>query len=703
MPPPAYEFRGQNQDKRSRPSHEFTFRFPRPSTSERPLLTTKRETTPEPLGAPKDGAEKAPLKFAPISELTDSDEAEMDVSSDEDGSRPPRKKRAVEKEQSAPPAPKWSNPDPYYVLPPPDESQTKRPDVVKLIRKARVAAATTAPAVTRTDAVASNEDFISFDMEDEDEEDEEDEPEPPPNAPKGPKNARPEERDGASGKRKRTHDDEIKGYSKKANPFAGKFRSDGGILDQWKPRSSENGTPWLELMEPTLHLGTRLHNEILAFYNWVKPQPYEDIIRRDLVARLQSAFQSRYYGAEVHAFGSFASGLYLPIADMDLVLLSTTYMRTGVKTFGEKKGQIYAYAAFLRNLDIAVPGSIETIASARVPILKFVDKLTGLRVDLSFDNNSGLLANQTFERWKAEYPAMPAIVAIIKQFLLLRGLNEVPTGGLGGFSIICLVVSLLQHMPRGEGNSGPNLGSILMDFFDFYGNKFDYTSIGIRMEPPGFFNKRVYGANAENRPQRLAIEDPNNRDNDISGGTREIRLIFQCFSQAFDALRDRMILAAKSGSKDITFLDAIIAGRYDEYIEQRNHLRSIFENDPRFEPYRRPPSPPPPPPPADSDSESEYNPPDVVTAAPSPPPPPQIPPAPPQGKPKNPPYKQQKRQKKLQASRERSARLKRLRPDIAARVPASVSVGHAMVLGGYKTVSEMDRDLAAREKQLKTR
>lgn len=28
-----------------------------------------------------------------------------------------------------------------------------------------------------------------------------------------------------------------------------------------------------------------------------------------------------------------------------------------------------------------------------------------------------------------------------------------------------------------------------MDFFDFYGNKFDYGSVGIRMDPPGYFNK----------------------------------------------------------------------------------------------------------------------------------------------------------------------------------------------------------------------
>lgn len=233
----------------------------------------------------------------------------------------------------------------------------------------------------------------------------------------------------------------------------------------------------------------RLHNEILAFYNWVKPRPYEEILRRDLVRRLQSVIDGRYYGAEIHAFGSFASGLYLPMADMDLVLMSSTFIRTGRKVFLDRKSQIYAFAAFIRSSGFAVPNSVETIAHAKVPILKFVDRLTGLRIDLSFDNDSGVIANKTFEKWKKEYPVMPIIVAVIKQFLLIRGLNEVVHGGLGGYSIICLVVSLLQHMPQRENGAGTNLGSILMDFFDFYGNKFDYSSVGIRMNPPGFFNK----------------------------------------------------------------------------------------------------------------------------------------------------------------------------------------------------------------------
>ncbi|OJJ02874.1 hypothetical protein ASPVEDRAFT_133301 [Aspergillus versicolor CBS 583.65] len=703
MPPPAYEFRGGNQRSSHQPKHEFTFRYQRPGTSERPLLRSRRETTPELLVGPESEHAKPGMKFARIENLSDSEEAEMDVSSDEnedeDGESRPRKKRAVESNNTPVPdtaaesKPKWSNPDPYTALPPPDETQNKKVDVVKLIRKARLAASEK-PA--KTDAVVSNEDFISLaGLVDENETSN-----PPENAPTGPKRHL-QGNDPALGNRKRTYDDEIKGPGKPGGKLASRYYKDGSIIDEWKLRPSETGTPWLNLMPPTLHLGSRLHDEILSFYHWVKPVQYEQVVREDLVARLQATFQSRYYGVEVHAFGSFASGLYLPNADIDLVLLSTNFRRTGVKTFGERKGQIYAFSAFVKNQDIAVPGSVETIAHARVPILKFVDKLTGLKVDLSFDNDSGLIANRTFQVWRQEYPAMPVIVSVIKQFLLLRGLNEVPTGGLGGFSITCLVTSLLQHMPH--SNLSPNLGSVLMDFFQFYGSNFDYETVGIRMNPPGYFNKRVYGVYKANNGPRLSIEDPNNPDNDISGGTREIGLIFKSFAEAFRLLKDRMVSAATTGEITESILGTIIAANFDEYTELRWQLREVFETDPRFAQYRRSPSPPPPPP---------YSPPPPTNAAPPPPPPSSKPSRPLPAKPpaggkkakdskakesKESKEKLTKLQKKKLASKDRASRLKRLRPDIP-KVPTSISNEEAIKLGGYKTQSEMDKDLIMREK-----
>lgn len=231
----------------------------------------------------------------------------------------------------------------------------------------------------------------------------------------------------------------------------------------------------------------RLHNEIISFYHWVKPRPFEDVIRTDLITRLETHMQNRFPGSQLHAFGSYASGLYLPVADVDLVLLSRSFIRQGRKFLCQKPRDIYALAAYLRDVQIAVPGSIETIPHARVPIIKFIDRLTGLKVDLSFDNSSGLAAVRTFQQWRNQFPAMPLIVSVIKQFLLFRGLNEVPTGGLGGFSIICLVTSLLQHLPH--GTSEPNLGGVLMDFFDFYGNNFDFSTVGIEFNPPGYFHK----------------------------------------------------------------------------------------------------------------------------------------------------------------------------------------------------------------------
>ncbi|PLB40191.1 uncharacterized protein BDW47DRAFT_123704 [Aspergillus candidus] len=73
-----------------------------------------------------------------------------------------------------------------------------------------------------------------------------------------------------------------------------------------RPRKPETppAAPRLSGMKLSLHMGTKLHTEILSVYHWVKPPSYEQIVREDLVARLQSSFQSRYYGVQIRSFGS---------------------------------------------------------------------------------------------------------------------------------------------------------------------------------------------------------------------------------------------------------------------------------------------------------------------------------------------------------------------------------------------------------------
>lgn len=247
-------------------------------------------------------------------------------------------------------------------------------------------------------------------------------------------------------------------------------------------------------LEHLLILICRLHNEILNFYDYVKPRPYEDEVRENLIYRIRNAFRTAFPHVQVHAFGSFASGLYLPTADMDLVALTDSFRQTGMPSLIVKGNMrlMRNISGALQDANLIKPGSVTLIPMARVPIIKFVERVTGLRVDISFENNSGLIANETFDRWKETYPAMPMIVCLIKQFLAMRDLSDVSSGGLGGYSIICLVVCTIHFLEQKNGppwSARGHLDEVLLTFLEHYGNKFNLELAGLDMDRMSYISK----------------------------------------------------------------------------------------------------------------------------------------------------------------------------------------------------------------------
>lgn len=76
----------------------------------------------------------------------------------------------------------------------------------------------------------------------------------------------------------------------------------------------------------------------------------------------------------------------------------------------------------------------------------------------------------------------------MKQFLVMRGLNEVHTGGLGGYSIICLIVNYIHH----HEHLKVNLGERFLGLLKYYGN-FNLAKKRLQMNPPAVVDKvRVY-------------------------------------------------------------------------------------------------------------------------------------------------------------------------------------------------------------------
>ena len=152
------------------------------ATATRPLLSLKQSDMVEQMLGVSDDR-NATKRFLHIDDITDSEEEQMEESdSDYDQSNvpvlhaaetdtaepslePPAKRRAVgvasNESTDTRQVPKWSNPDPYTSLPPVDELR-KRKDVVKLIRKARIAVQKDASV---TNQAGINDDFISFGFE----------------------------------------------------------------------------------------------------------------------------------------------------------------------------------------------------------------------------------------------------------------------------------------------------------------------------------------------------------------------------------------------------------------------------------------------------------------------------------------------------------------------------------------------------------
>ncbi|KEF58877.1 uncharacterized protein A1O9_03720 [Exophiala aquamarina CBS 119918] len=680
--------RDQTQERPPRHRPHFSFKV-----SERPLLRLQHDAVEDPSLLQN----SAGVKFRAIDELTDSDEEEMAQSEDEDQGRAKRIRTEHEDDQDAP-APKWSNPDPYTSLPPVQSGEVaKRKDVLRMIRKARLDADRT------TKLTAQQDDYISFDVNDDKSEASLDLgiiQSLPHSDPDTPIRRAPNGNSNALGKRKRS---DATGDIAHQKPMQPSRYSDRWVLSKWFAADDRDAAPWFTMHTPSVFPGVMLHNEIVKFYEWIRPRDFEERVRSGVFQRLSYDFQNCMAG-ELRAFGSYASRLYLPTGDMDLVFLTKRYRPGTIPDKSEVKSPLNMFERFLRNRRIGE--SIVVIRHAKVPIIKFVDRVSGLKVDLCFDNDSGFMAIDTFKRWKSEYPLLPQLVSIVKQFLMIRGLNDVATGGLGGFSTICLVTSFMQLYPRLNAMSGqaPNLGELLLEFFNFYGNVFDRDAVAIRLDPPGYVDKAAVRHTFGDKRGRLTIIDPNRPENNISGGTSQIQKIFHAFSLAHQGLLERLddVQNADPDDGPKSFLEYIVGGDFRSYDTQRQTLYDLYDANLYVQ-----------------QAISQIPPPPPSAGLPSKPPPPQPPPPPPppptseataapqsvtgvngnasNGKPTKDAGNGPKPKPKNHKARRRAERLKTLRPDLEPSIGDAISQLEAMKLGGYRTVESMTNDLAARE------
>lgn len=304
--------------------------------------------------------------------------------------------------------------------------------------------------------------------------------------------------------------------------------------------------PWLDAASPQgLHPLVHLHNEIVAFCKLVEPLPEEIQARDDLITRVRKLVDETFHEAQVELFGSQATGLLLPSSDIDLVITipEKDWSKDGKDTSLLSPRALLAQR--FRQEWLHELSYLEVIEQTKVPLVKLTHEPTNVSLDICFNQPSGPPAATYMKRYLTALPPLRPLTFVLKYFLAVRRLNEPYTGGIGSFLLQLMIVSFLQHRERHALNyrkpSLHNLGSLLLEFLELYGNDFNYFTTGITVRHDGFYfakgsrERKAYFYN-ENRPALLAMENPLDTNNDVGTSSFRISNIQRSFGHAHKTL-----------------------------------------------------------------------------------------------------------------------------------------------------------------------
>ncbi|GBG32330.1 PolyA RNA polymerase protein 1 [Hondaea fermentalgiana] len=348
---------------------------------------------------------------------------------------------------------------------------------------------------------------------------------------------------------------------KKQNDHAQDGARSGSASEQIKKRRL--GPAWTAVQlspnDPDARRGWRpgppllqLHNEILQFVKLIGATKPENTARANDLESIRALTNELFPKSTVEVFGSYANDLCIPNSDVDMVL------------FGAPASAIFTLSRELSKRDMVE--KIETISSARVPIIKMHLKGSPFEIDICFDKESGISTGQMVRKLVQEMPALRPLVLTIKYFLAQRDINETYRGGIGSHLCLCMIVSMLQQFRRrmllskDQQNDRvedlEDLGALLLEFLDLYGRRFNYGKVAISLRHGGSYKTKASMAARQPRPGILSLENPEDPSQDLGSSSYNMYKVRKAFAHAHRMLTKK--LSDFADGRTDTVLDGII-------------------------------------------------------------------------------------------------------------------------------------------------
>ncbi|XP_075038468.1 poly(A) RNA polymerase GLD2 isoform X2 [Mixophyes fleayi] len=328
---------------------------------------------------------------------------------------------------------------------------------------------------------------------------------------------------------------------------------------------SSSSDSWLfDHIETTLPVAKdKLSQQILELFQACQQQVSDlkkkDVCRAELQREIQQIFpQSRLYlvGSSLNGFGTRSSD-----ADLCLVLkdepMNQKTEATHILSLLQK--HFYTRLSYIER---------PQLIRAKVPIVKFRDKVSGVEFDLNVNNVVGI-RNTFLLRTYAHQNRVRPIVLVVKRWASHHGINDASRGTLSSYSLVLMVLHYLQtlpepilpslqkkypecfsptmqlhlvhhaprHVPQYLSKNGVSLGDLVLGFFKYFAIQFDWKNKMISVRE-GKAIQRTDGI--EWRNKYICVEEPFDRTNTARAvhEKHKFDMIQEEFMKAWVRLRD---------------------------------------------------------------------------------------------------------------------------------------------------------------------
>ena len=296
--------------------------------------------------------------------------------------------------------------------------------------------------------------------------------------------------------------------------------------------------------EKTDTLNQKLNKELMFSYNQLKMTEEEVEYRKDAFNLFKKLLENEL-GCSVESHGSFRTNTMVYSSDIDItVLINKDKTKNSSSDINYKSHANKVLSKIVTILEAAKVciGPILHIKHARIPIIKCTEALYKSKIDIVIDQYDSIDGANFVIEQIAHRPFLKYLIILVKYFLKRRQLSEVIRGGLCSYAQFLLILNFVQLHPLiqsgeiNETNFNENIGTILMDFFQFYGTEFPFERATISVLETRY---------KPNRTSQISIEDPVNVEHNVASGCTALHMVREIFTFSY-----KIMMAAFSEKVD---------------------------------------------------------------------------------------------------------------------------------------------------------